>query len=797
MNHVPGFLSPAPRIARRERPIRVFGIDLGTTNSSIAEITFDPSRGGGLAVRCLDIPQGMDGDTGPLVPSIVLCDGGAAVVGGTARRLAARMGEFGCIAERDVFAETKNDMGLLRGYPEAPPGFRTPPQIASHILRFLHESALAEDSTSADAVAISVPASFQTAQRKDTLAAAALAGLEVVEGTLLDEPTAAFLDWIAAHGTRELDIAPGRPANVLVFDFGGGTCDVAILRVTVTPDGGRLQTSALAVSRYHRLGGGDIDAAIVEEVLVPLLEKQNALAPFALDYDDKARSILPAFRQLAESLKIKLCEWGRSGFYPKAVAPDHSPAVRLRGSWPVSLRDGRELTLSDPALSLAAFEKLLEPFLDRDFLFARETDYRMTCSIFAPLTEVLDRVNLDPHLVHSVLLTGGSSLIPQVRDAVAGFFAGSHLLSTDDAITSQTAVARGAAWHALSLALFGRGVVEPVCRDRIAIQTTSGPVELIPQDSGLPFPSSDGWAENHALVIPETSLEDPLELRIELVGSEDRAFGSEIWRVDDILPRSTPLRLSYRMDANQDLHVRLAIEDGPLREMTFENPLTHVVNPSSKRARILKLEKEIARPELPEAKLVENTKAIASLYSDLGQREKALDVLRRVLRDRGGADAGLLLQIGITSGELGDHAREEKFFLQSARVSRWSAPLFNLALSRRRRGLYREAMTSIDEAIARNPEPPAWVLKADIAKALGEPHAEPLKTGMGLFAPATFLDDWQLGWYLFGATLSNDPALAERARTEQRRRLQTTSPPSPRGVLPEMAPAIQRMSAMN
>ena len=598
MNDVPGFLPPASRIARRERPIRVFGIDLGTTNSSIAEIAWDPSRGGRPTVGCLDIPQGANGDTGPLVPSIVSREGDTAVVGWVAKRLAARMGENGCVAERDIFAETKNDMGLLRCYTEAPPGFRTPPQIASHILQFLHESALAGDPAPADAIAISVPASFQTAQRKDTLAAAELAGLEVVEGTLLDEPTAAFLDWVAAHGTRELDIAPGRPANVLIFDFGGGTCDVAILRVTARPGGGPLQTSALAVSRYQRLGGGDIDAAIVEEVLVPLLEKQNALPPFALDYDDRARSILPAFRLLAETLKIRLCEWVCSRPSAKTGAADHVPAVKIPGVWPVVLRDGRELTLTDPVLSVPAFEKLLEPFLDRDFLFARETDYRMTCSIFAPLTDVLDRANLEPHLVHSVLLTGGSSLIPQVRDAVAGFFAGSHLLTFSDALTSQTAVARGAAWHALALALTGRGVVEPVCGDRIAIQTTSGPVELIPQGSRLPFPSADGWAENHALAIPETSLVNPLELRIELVGSENRVFGSEIWKINDIVTRSTPLRLSYRMDANQDLHVRLAIEDGPLHEATFENPLTHVVNPSSKRARILKLEKEIAQPSL-------------------------------------------------------------------------------------------------------------------------------------------------------------------------------------------------------
>src|SRR5262249_22208703 len=147
---------------------------------------------------------------------------------------------------------------------------------------------------------------------------------------------------------------------------------------------------------------------------------------------------------------------------------------------------------------------------------------------------------------------------------------------------------------------------------------------------------------------------------IELVGSGSRVAGSEIWKIDDTVTRSTPIALSYRLDANQDLHVRIAIKRGSWHEMRFENPLTNVVNPNTKRAQILKLEREIVEKPLPEAKLVEKTQTIAGLYSDLGQREKARDVLRRLLRDRGGEDPGLLLQLGIASGGLGDYARQEK-----------------------------------------------------------------------------------------------------------------------------------------
>ena len=110
---------------------------------------------------------------------------------------------------------------------------------------------------------------------------------------------------------------------------------------------------------------------------------------------------------------------------------------------------GRKLTLQSPRLTAEQFEMLLEPFLDRDLLYARQTDYRMTCSIFAPLQDALDRSGLDRSDVDYCLLVGGSSLIPQVAAAAAGFFPSARVLTHGDADSVQTAVARGAAYHAL------------------------------------------------------------------------------------------------------------------------------------------------------------------------------------------------------------------------------------------------------------------------------------------------------------------------------------------------------------
>ena len=82
---------------------------------------------------------------------------------------------------------------------------------------------------------------------------------------------------------------------------------MAIFKVAIAANG-QIMMAPLTVSRYHRLGGGDIDAAIVHELLIPQIVSQNNLTPFDLSYEDKALCITPALLSIAESLKIGLCK---------------------------------------------------------------------------------------------------------------------------------------------------------------------------------------------------------------------------------------------------------------------------------------------------------------------------------------------------------------------------------------------------------------------------------------------------------------------------------------------------------
>ena len=165
------FLEPASHRSTGlpERPVRVLGIDLGTTNSSVAEGVWDPNGEAAPRARCLAIEQETVGDAagGPvrdsLVPSVVAVVDGRKIVGHGANQLRRAPADFGLKEDATLFYETKNYIGLNKTYPKAPEGFRTPAEIGGYVLELLHREATAAEP--AERVVVTVPASFQSNQR--------------------------------------------------------------------------------------------------------------------------------------------------------------------------------------------------------------------------------------------------------------------------------------------------------------------------------------------------------------------------------------------------------------------------------------------------------------------------------------------------------------------------------------------------------------------------------------------------------------------------------------------------------
>ncbi len=780
--------------------VRVIGIDLGTTNSVVAEIVWDPNRGEPPAVKCLEVVQEtpFGNYVHTLVPSVVAIADGKVWIGEGAKRLRA---DARLRRNRDIFYECKNEMGVRRTYHLAPEGFRCAAEISARILDFLRRAYLEADPKEPDRVVVTVPASFQLPQREDTFRAADLAGIPLQSGDLLDEPVAAFIDYVIRHREAVEELLHGEK-NLLVFDFGGGTCDVAVIRLFVQPADRTLAASPLAVSRYHRLGGGDIDAAIVHQVLIPQLIQQRNLQGNELDYEARKLYIEPALLSVAEALKTGLCtELNR---LRKFSQPDPKRLQQLTkkqpGRWPCPCPGYPDLALEGPTLSADQFEQVLEPFLDRDFLYPRETEYYLTQSIFGPLQDALQRAGLSRRDVDLVQLVGGSSLIPQVRDAVAQYFDRARILTDDDPEAMQLGVARGAAWHALWLAVFGRGFIQPVAHDAVALRTASGLLELIPKGVSLPYPSADGWIERVDLVVPQTSLHEPLKLRVEVVAVEDsRTLSSRTWLIRPPVNRGQALRLRARMDANQCLRLELSLKDDVRAEpfaCTLENPLTVVLNPNQIRQRIEEKEELLRTVPKTAEEVAEALAELATDYAELGQYDKAIFYLQQAMRRRGRPVASWLNLMGIFYGRKGDTDREIKSYQEALRADPGdTAASFNLALAYERLGQREKALAELNRALAVGRGGPYLVLLTRILRGLGRSNEADaaLKEAFERFGPVSTLDDWELAWYQHGAQIAGDEKrLKEAAAERQKRRKGLPLAIQAEGALPELQPAVMR-----
>jgi len=361
---------PASGASRARNPhmSHVVGIDLGTTNSLVAWV-----RDGEPTV----IPDPVSGEV--LLPSIVSVDDrGNVHVGREAqRRLLTDAGHTVYSVKRfmgrgasDVADEASHFPFSLAGEGEGVVriglGERafTPPEISAFILRELKRRAEAyfqergEFDFEVDRAVITVPAYFNDAQRTATRDAGRIAGIEVLR--IINEPTAASL----AYG---LDRRRG--GTIAVYDFGGGTFDISILRV----EDGVFQV--LATNGDTHLGGDDIDRLLVEQVVS---EMGAELTP----------EVLQAVRLAAIQAKIDLSAQEQTELRVYLAG---------RGAAPVYRR----------ALDRASFERLIAPVVERTLV---------------PCRAALADASLGPGQVDEVVMVGGSTRIPFVRRAVEELF---------------------------------------------------------------------------------------------------------------------------------------------------------------------------------------------------------------------------------------------------------------------------------------------------------------------------------------------------------------------------------------
>ena len=386
-----------------------FGIDLGTTNSAIAVLK---------GVTTEIIKNARDGADSDITPSAVSIDKrGITQVGQRAKN---KMID----APDDAYIEFKRRMGTDHVYQFKSSGQnRKPEELSAEVLKSLRGDVQQRTAEIVEACVITVPAAFELHQCDATRKAAQAAGFK--DSPLLQEPVAAAL----AYGFQ----ADQEKAYWLVYDFGGGTFDAAIMKA----EEGTIHVVNQGGDNF--LGGSDIDWAIVEQVLVPRLLGEFELKDFTRG-NIKWRRAFAILKRSAETAKIDLSRSERAILEGKFIG----------GS-------GEEIEF-ECELSRGELRKVAEPFIVRSAEICKR---------------VLQEKNLGKDAVEKVILVGGPTLAPYFRELLASSLG----IPLDHSVDPLTVVARGAAVFAGTQRFHARGTA-PVAAGEYSIDLRHQPVGM-------------------------------------------------------------------------------------------------------------------------------------------------------------------------------------------------------------------------------------------------------------------------------------------------------------------------------
>lgn len=356
-----------------------FGIDLGTTNSGVSK--FADGK-----VTVYKNPVGFS-DT---LPSIVAYKKGRILIGDKARELLKS-------AHLDVFSSFKRKMGTEHLYEVSDINEKkSPVDFSAMILKEL-QGFIPDEKP--QAIVITIPASFDTVQSNATKKAGLLAGFQQV--VLLQEPIAACLAYANFQNNEQTE-----EKNWLVYDFGGGTFDVALVKIN------ERELKITDHEGNNFLGGVDLDHLVIEQLFVPKIE-----------------AVLGE-----ESLYKKLMS-KENNFYVKLYYELLYKAEEIKKELSVKEIVNTELELNDGdhyidfEISRNDFNKVIAPKVDE------------TISL---IKKLLEENQKSPHDIERIILVGGTTYIPCIREHLKDVFG----INIDNSIDPTTAVMVGAAYFA-------------------------------------------------------------------------------------------------------------------------------------------------------------------------------------------------------------------------------------------------------------------------------------------------------------------------------------------------------------
>ena len=406
-----------------QQPEMIVGIDLGTTNSLVAIIHPETKLPTAL--------KEFDGSS--IVPSVVHFDSfGNVEVGAAAKPYLETDPANTIFSAKRLMGKSYNDIQTHQDFfaykiiddnkdslvkVQVGDQFYSPIELSGHILTALKNRAEHILKTPVNKAVITVPAYFNDSQRQATRDAGKLAGLDVLR--IINEPTAASL----AYG---LGLDPSEEKTIAVYDLGGGTFDISILRIS----GGVFEVLSTNGDTY--LGGDDLDRAIIE----------YWMGLMKIDSLDDTKSLKQQLRLAAEEAKIAL-----------------SNASHFETNF-----EGEKLSITKEI-----FESLITPIVNKT----------MECC-----AKAMKDAGLKVADINTVLMVGGSTRVPLVKNTVSKYFN----QAVNDSVNPDEVVALGAAVQADILAGNNQSMllldITPLS---LGIETMGGLMDvLLPRNSKIP-----------------------------------------------------------------------------------------------------------------------------------------------------------------------------------------------------------------------------------------------------------------------------------------------------------------------
>lgn len=644
--------------------ITCYGIDLGTSYTVVSCIDtahIHDTGNGSLPVKMVQIDQSspltLDAtESSEMVASILAVgDNNGLYVGNKLHKLKANP-DF--CKDKNIFYHWKLDLGVSVKplYPEAARSdVDDAAKVAGKILNYCRIHAIGKESDWKNVI-ITVPASFQANQRTDVIEAARYARIVDNNQMLVDEPNAAFLGYLNQLGAGEgVKMLQGDPKNILVIDFGGGTCDLSALTCSINHNN-NISITNTAISRYNDLGGQDLDMIIAEKYLLDAFLKLNP--DLAFTPEELENYVLPQLAVMGEKLKIDLCRKLAASF----ISPTDIKIDKL-SNYSSKLID-QVLEVENEKYEIPSVHLSAEQLNEVTTAIFRNDEYQFAIvdkviqSIPGVVDDIFKKANWNKDDLHYVLLVGGSIQNPLFIRKVM------ELLEPSQVIVPQrpdTLVSAGAAIFSFFYYALNQTIIQPICSETIGVITLNSDFHPL-IESGVQLP--------HKARIPAFSVQNDYQTLIEIpfcINSRDNIVGILRCPLSEIVTKTDKIEVEVGYSVDKVIDATVLVNGKPLGSVTIAKPMEPAaLSPKERRlaeqgraleaaraARDRNAERTILREIIWEFHNVGNyTRSIAAAteflnkfnkndafvwnilycsYLDLGQRKKAAEAINKAI----------------------------------------------------------------------------------------------------------------------------------------------------------------------